>query len=384
MKKQIICLSTTPWHAHPTRKQQVMSRLTDCEILYFDPPITLIAPLKDKSLKPRLKEWKQPGEKVMEHVTRYSLPPVVPFYNKKRIFNKLSAGKIAKFVNSVAKQHGFDDPVLWVYHPSNVDAAKKIKHSKLVYDCVDRHSGYPGLIDPAVVDGMEAELARECDAVFATAQGLYDTLSQYNANTYLLPNGANYDLFCKAAEPQERPDDLKDIDTPIIGFIGAIQQCIDRELAAEVAKLRPDWTLVFVGAPLAGVDTSMLSVQTNVRLLGPRPHAEIPRYISSFDICINIFAAGDLAKDVSPLKFYEYLATGKPVVSTPQPLQVQDFADAVYIADGAEAFVAACEQALTEQGSAKTEQRMAYGRECSWPSRVAQMREKLAALDILA
>lgn len=383
MKKQIICLSTTPWHAHPTRKQQVMSRLTDCEILYFDPPITLIAPMKDASLKPRLKAYKEPGEKVMQHVTRYSLPPVMPFYNKYRVFNKLSAGKIAKFVNSVARQHGFENPVLWVYHPSNVDAAKKIAHSKLVYDCVDRHSGYPGLIDPAVVDGMEAELARSCDAVFATAQGLYDTLSQYNEHTFFLPNGANYDMFSKAAEPQERPDDLKDIDTPILGFVGALQQCIDRSLAAEVARRRPDWTLVFVGAPLAGVDVSMLEALPNVRLLGPRPHAEIPRYIAGFDLCMNIFSAGDLAKDVSPLKFYEYLATGKPVVSTPQPLQVQDFADSVYIADGADDFIAACEQALGESGREKTELRMRHGRDCSWPSRVAEMRAKLAGLGIL-
>ena len=383
MKKQVIFLSTTPWHAHPTRKQEVSKRLDDCEILYFDPPITYIAPIKDKSQKPRLKAYKEAGEKVAGHITRYSLPPVMPFYNKYRVFNRISSGKIARFVNKIAKQHGFEDPVLWVYHPSNVDAAKKINHSKLVYDCVDRHSGYPGLIDPTLVDGMEAELARECDAVFATAQGLYDTLSKHSDHAFFVPNGANFEMFHEASKPQERPEELRDITTPIIGFVGAIQQCIDRDLAAEVARRHPEWTFVFVGAPLAGVDVSMLEALPNVRLLGRKPHADVPKFIANFDICLNIFAEGDLSRDVSPLKFYEYLATGKPVVSTPQPLQVQQFSDSVYIADGADEFEKACIQALNEQGEEKRALRIEQGSKCSWESRVAEMRERLAELDIL-
>ncbi len=383
MKNRILFMATTPWHANPTRKQEVAKRLPDCEILYFDPPITLIAPMKDKSLRPRLKAWKEEGEQVTENIVRYSLPPVMPFYNKYRVFNRMSAGKIARFVNKKAKEHGFEDPVLWVYHPSNVDAAKKIVHSKLVYDCVDRHSGYPGIIDPVLVDEMERELARKCDAVFATAQGLYDTLSRVSRHAFFLPNGANFEMFRRAAEPQERPEELKDIKTPIMGFVGAIQQCIDRKLAAAVARLRPDWTFVFVGAPLAGVDVSMLETLPNVRLLGPKPHAQVPNYISAFDVCMNLFAAGDLSRDVSPLKFYEYLATGKPVVSTPQPLQVQDFADAVYIADGAEAFAAACELALHEPDDSKKLRRIDYGSRCSWDSRIREMCLRLGELDIL-
>lgn len=383
MKKQVICLSTTPWHAHPTRKQQVMSRLSDCEILYFDPPITVIAPLKDKSMKPRMTEWKQGGERVAENITRYSLPPVLPFYNKYRFFNRRNGKKVAKFVAEIAKKHGFENPVLWVYHPSNVDSVDRIPHSALVYDCVDRHSQYPGLINPALVDGMEAELASKCSAVFATAKGLYDTLSKSCEHTWMIPNGGNYDLFSKADGKLEVPADIADIKTPILGFVGALQQCIDRELAAEVARRRPDWTLVFIGAPLAGVDVSMLEALPNVRMLGRREHETLPAYISRFDVCLNLFDAGGLAKDVSPLKFYEYLATGKPVVTTPMPLQVRDFADAVYIADGADEFIAACERAMAEHDRAMTERRMEYGRTCSWDGRVAEIREKLATLDIL-
>ena len=86
--KQIVCLSTSPWHPIPTRKQQVMRRLSDAQILYFDPPVTYLAPLKDKNARPKLREWKAPGEKVTDSVTVYRLPPVLPFFNKFRFINR--------------------------------------------------------------------------------------------------------------------------------------------------------------------------------------------------------------------------------------------------------------------------------------------------------
>ena len=86
--KQIVCLSTSPWYPIPTRKQQVMGRLSDAEILYFDPPVTYLAPLKDKNARPRLRAWKKPGEQVAENITVYSLPPVLPFFNKYRFINR--------------------------------------------------------------------------------------------------------------------------------------------------------------------------------------------------------------------------------------------------------------------------------------------------------
>ena len=174
--KQIVCLATSPWYPIPTRKQQVMSRMPDAEILYFDPSATIIAPLRDKNAKPLMTAWKQPGEKVKDNITVYRLPPVLPFFYKCRAINRINQKRIARFVCEKMKEHGFSKPLLWVYSPVTVDCVDLIAHEALVYDCVDRHSAYGGLMNPALVDAMELELAAKTDMTFATAASLAERL----------------------------------------------------------------------------------------------------------------------------------------------------------------------------------------------------------------
>ena len=114
MKNHIVCLSTTNYHPLPTRKQNVMSRLRNSEILYFDPPVSMIAPLKDKKASAYIEKYKQPGEKVEGHenITVYALPPVLPFFNKFRWINKLNQRRMARFVRKKMQEHGFTDAVL--------------------------------------------------------------------------------------------------------------------------------------------------------------------------------------------------------------------------------------------------------------------------------
>ena len=104
-----------------------------------------------------------------------------------------------------------------------------------------------------------------------------------------------------------------------------------------------------------------------------KKYDELPAYVKQFDVCLNVFRSGDLSKDVSPLKFYEYLATGKPVISSPEPVQVLEFADSVYIAKEKEDYITLCEQAMNEPDDSKTEKRIEYARACSWDSRVREM-----------
>lgn len=380
---KIVCLSTSTWHPFPTRKQHVMSRLSDAEILYFDPPITWIAPLKDKKTMPRLFKWRCEGERVQDNITVYSLPPVIPFYNKVRFFNKLNQRMIARYVSKRMKKHGFDNPIVWCYSPMSVDAVDKIPHSALVYDCVDRHSAYKGLIDVDTVNRMEEDLAKKCDQVLATAIGLYDTLSSYNPDAVMLPNGVNFAHFNSGADGKlPIPEDMRDLPRPIIGFSGMLQECIDYAAIEEVAKSRPEWSVVLVGGPMPGVNLDHLKKYSNIHFLGMKKYADMPAYIAAFDICLNVFRSGDLAKDVSPLKFFEYLASGKPVVSTPQPEQVLGYSDAVYISYGSD-FVQKCELALSEPDDEKTKQRITYGRACSWEARVREIEELLKSKNIL-
>ncbi len=378
--REIVCLSTSPWYPIPTRKQQVMSRLKDAEILYFDPPVTWIAPLRDKSAGPKLKAYKRGGERVRPDLTVYATPPVMPFFNKVRAVNRRDQKKLAAYVRKRMEEAGFERPVLWCYSPSSVDIVDRIPHSLLVYDCVDRHSAYGGLMDPALVDAMELELAGKADMVFATAEGLAERLRTVNPKTMFLPNGANYELFRQAAEPGEVPTDLKDIPSPIFGFVGALQTCIEYGYVEVAAKARPAWSFVFLGGEKPGADLTALRALPNVHFLGIKPHEELPRYLACFDACLNLFTSNALSKDVSPLKFYEYLATGKPIVSTPQPEQVLQFAPLLHIARSAEEFVSACAAALEDRDPERVAARMEEGRKSSWDTRVEEMERALQSI----
>ena len=372
--KQIVCLATSPWYPIPTRKQQVMSRIPDAEILYFDPSVTYIAPLKDKLARPKLKAYRQPGEEIKPGLTVYALPPVLPFFNKFRWINKLNQRRMARYICKRMKQHGMDAPLLWVYSPVAVDCVDHIPHSGLVYDCVDRHSAYGGLMNPALVDTMELELASKCDQVFATAKALAERLRKVNAHTDFISNGANFERFVEASKSLPCPEDMKQINKPIFGFVGALQECIEYGFLEKAAESRPDWNFVFIGRENAGVDLSKLRTMKNCHFLGLKPNEQLPAYISQFDVCLNLFAAGDLSKDVSPLKFYEYLATGKPIVSTPQPDQVMQYAPLIHIAATAEEFIHCCEMAMQDVKPERTELRIAEGKKSSWDSRVSEMR----------
>ena len=371
--KQIVCLATSPWYPIPTRKQQVMSRMPDAEILYFDPSATIIAPLRDKSAKPLMTAWKSPGEKVRDNITVYRLPPVLPFFYKCRAINRINQKRIARFVCEKMKEHGFSKPLLWVYSPVTVDCVDLIAHEALVYDCVDRHSAYGGLMNPALVDAMELELAAKTDMTFATAASLAERLKSAQPEAEFIPNGANFERFFEASKPQPVPEDLQSIPHPIFGFVGALQTCIEYGFVEAAAKARPDWQFVWIGNEKPGADLSALRAMKNVHFLGVKPNAELPKYLAQFDVCLNLFDAGPLSKDVSPLKFYEYLATGKPIVSTRQPDQVLQFSDIIHIADDAKRFEAACEAALEDTQPERTQLRIEAGRNSSWDARVGEM-----------
>ena len=379
---QIVCLATSPWYPIPTRKQQVMSRIPDAEILYFDPAATRIAPLKDKSAKPLMTAYRQPGVHPKENITVYSLPPVLPFFYKSRAVNRRNQKQAGKYVCKRMREHGFEKPLLWVYSPVCVDIIDAIPHSGLVYDCVDRHSAYGGLMNPAQVEAMELELAKKADICFATADALAERLRAVNPNTYMIPNGANFERFVQAAEPQPMPEDMKDIPKPVFGFVGALQGCIEYGFVEAAAKARPDWSFVWIGKEKPGVDTAALRSLGNNYFLGMKPNEQLPQYLANFDACLNLFAKSDLSKDVSPLKFYEYLATGRPIVSTRQPDQIVQYAPIIEIADDEAGFIEACERALCADAE-KTQKRIEAGKSCSWDARIAQMREILAERGLL-
>ena len=193
---------------------------------------------------------------------------------------------------------------------------------------------------------MERDLLQHCDLVFVTAPGLYESKKQYNDRMYLLPNAADVGHFGKAnLESTVVPPEIANLPHPVVGFIGVIHHWIDVDAIAYLAEKRPQWSVVLVGPLGAGMQVERLKALPNVLFVGRKDKEELPGYLKGFDLCLNPFRENELTRMVSPLKFYEYLASGKPVVSTKMP-GVMEFSALIEIAETPEAFLQAAERAL--------------------------------------
>lgn len=377
-QENIVCISSIDWDPIWTRKQQVMSRLPKSnKILYVEPPITLISPFKDPSLWGKWRLWRQGIRKLQENLYLWSPPVILPFGNKHRLINRLNQWWLALFLRRIMKNLDMENNILWTYMPNSADITDLLEHKLLVYDCVDEHSEYTGLINKQVMLHMEQDLLRQCDFTFVTAAGLYNTKKDFARRMYYLPNAANVELFMQAQNPATLiPAEMAAINRPVIGFVGVIQDWVDLDLIARVAKSYPAWSVVMIGPVGVGIDISGLQKLPNVHLLGRKDVKELPGYIKAFDVCLNAFKLNELTDKVSPLKFYEYLAAGKPIVTVNMP-GVREFADIVEIANTADEFVSAVARAVQEETPDKLAARLKRAQENSWESRVQFMMQKI-------
>lgn len=379
--QHILCISSIDWDPIWTRKQQVMSRLPKSnKILYVEPPVTLISPFKDSETLSKWKMWFKGIRQLNENIYLYSPPVILPFGNKYRFINRINQWWISFFLNRVISKLNLLNPIIWTYMPNSGDLVDKLgRHQLLVYDCVDEHSEYTGFINKDTMTTMERDLMGKCDLVFVTAQGLYDSKKDYASEIHFSPNAANVDLFMKAQDPSTPvPEEIATIPKPIVGFVGVIQDWIDLDLVKKAAVHYPGYSFVMVGPVAAGIDISELKALPNVHFLGRKNVESLPGYIKAFDVCINPFKLNELTDKVSPLKFYEYLASGKPIVSVDMP-GVSSFTGIVEIADNPDKFIRLIDVAIKEEKPEKLKLRLDKARENSWESRVEFMSTKIVS-----
>lgn len=375
--QDIICISSVDWDPIWTRKQQVMSRLPESNrILYVEPPISLLSPFKDPACWKKWKTWSQGLRRWSKNIYLYSPPVVLPFGNIYEFINRINQNWLAPFLRSACRSLNFKNPILWTYLPNTADLIGKLGEKLVIYDCVDEHSAYTGFRAETVL-ALEKRLLACSDIVFVTARGLYETKKDFCREIHLVPNAADVDHFKRALNP-ETPiaPELKDLPRPVIGFVGVIQDWIDIDLILELALKRPSWSFVLVGPAGPGVDLQRLQQQPNIYLLGRRNREQLPGYFKGFDVCINPFRINRLTATVSPLKFYEYLASGKPIVSVPLP-EVKPFADVIGIAQTPDEFLFEIEKAVFSETPDKQTARLKRAQENSWEQRVSEIMAKI-------
>jgi glycosyltransferase involved in cell wall biosynthesis len=273
---------------------------------------------------------------------------------------------------------GIDDAVLWVYHPGYGAAVREIPHELLVYDCVDEYSEFPEYKgDAGWLVEREAELCRAADVVFTTSQGLFEAKRKLNPRrTHLVHNVGDFAHFSRArAEETTVPPDLSALPRPVIGFLGAVSGYkLDIGWLVELARRHREASLVLIGPVGVGdrsTDVRALAAEPNVHLLGHRPYETLPSYVKGFDVAVIPYRTNEYTAHVFPIKFFELLASGKPVVISPLPA-LSEYFGRVEVARNADEFVLACERVLAKP-DANRDHRLALAAENTWEHRVERL-----------
>ena len=370
MNRLMLTISAGEWEGINHRPHHFMRRCaaSGWTVIYLEPPASLIAPLKDKRFLKRWKNWLKGLRKDEENLYLLAPPPVLPFGSKYRGINKLNQWCIARTIKGALRQ--FDNLSIDVYTflPSAVDLLPFLSTGRVIYDCVDDHAAFTGLINVRVIQGMEQELMGRADLCFATANQLYEDRKAWSSNFHIVPNGAEYEHFACEGQRPSVPEELAGINHPVVGFVGGISDWVDVSLIGAAAEQMQEVTFVLIGPVLT--DVSCLEVLNNVKILGPRPYASLPAYVHFFDVCLIPFKLNKLTESVNPIKMFEYLAAGKPVISTPLP-EVVVYRDVVMLAEGVPGTVGAITEALKPEASSEEQVRcrQQVARENSWDAR---------------
>ncbi|EMQ71625.1 glycosyltransferase [Vibrio cholerae] len=277
---------------------------------------------------------------------------------------------LAKSLLSVSRAFGKAEVYSILNLPFWHSAVKKLPKNTVVYDCMDHHAGFS--TNSFEMLKQENTLLKEADLVITTAELLSKNISEARENV-IIRNGAEIDYF--KATPSE---ELLEKSRPVVGYYGAIAEWFDTDLVLKTAKLLPQYDFVLIGN--VTTDVSCFKNQSNIKLLGEVPYKDLTKYLVSFDVCIIPFIINDLTLCTNPVKVYEYLAAGKPVVATAMP-EVVLIEEKVFIASDAEAFSLSIEKAMETKDDAElVTDRKKWAESHDWLERARHLESEMELL----
>ena len=253
-----------------------------------------------------------------------------------------------RLISEMIRRHAIEDYLLWYYTPMALPVTEHLSPAGVVYDCMDELSAFAGA--PADLGDLETALLRRASLVLTGGYSLYEAKRSRHENIHPVPSSVDVAHFGQARRDLPEPDDQAEIPRPRLGFFGVIDERMDLDLVAAIARARPDLHLVMIG-PVAKIDPESLPRQPNIHWLGKKTYAELPAYLRGWDVAVLPFSRNEATRFISPTKTPEYLAAGKHVVSTSIRDVVRPYGELglVRIADAPGDFLAAVDACLAEE-----------------------------------
>ncbi len=355
----LLCFSHLRWDLASQRPQQLMHRFAkERRVFYFESPVY-------DGDAPRL-ELRRPGNEPLWIVTPHLSSSGECLWQD---------ATLRRLVDELIKAQSVRDFVGWYYDPTALGFTRHLRPSAVVYDCVEEWGGFLG------VNERETELFQKADLVFTSGQSLLEAKRSRHARVHFFPSSVDTEHFRKARLHRQDPKDQALLPHPRLGFFGVLDDRIDFTLLKSVAAARPEWQIILLG-PVCKSAPEPLPRLHNIHYLGARPYSELPAYLGGWDVALLPFVRTPMAKYISPTKAPEYLAAGRPVVSTSVRDVTRPYGDRgfVYVADGARDFIRAVDRALElrRNGKAWLEEVDAFLSLSSWDRTWKEMRSLVA------
>lgn len=269
----------------------------------------------------------------------------------------------------------FLNPVQWFYDPMAIPAfLGQMDEIAVVYDCMDELSKFREA--PPEMSARERALLTEADVVFTGGRKLWESKKSLNRNCYFYGCGVDATHFGNARDPQTNiPGDIVSFRKPVLGYFGVVDERMDYDLLVKLAEANPDWSIAMVGPTLKVHHFPNLP---NLHWLGKKEYADLPAYCKAFDVCLMPFALNEATEFINPTKALEYMATGKPIVSSAIGDVVTNFDSVVKIARSHEEFISLCRAAIEKPDAAAIEKGLKKAADNSWDSIVSQLESHIA------
>jgi glycosyltransferase involved in cell wall biosynthesis len=380
-----LCISTTGWDEIWGSRQQIMLRLANLghRVFFVERQIGFEHLLKHSIYRKKGINlfWIQQPVKVQENLWRWQPPLVGPGRYYSYALNRIGQIRLAAQISSILRQLDFESPILWLYPPHSAPLIGKFKERLSVYHCIERFSGDQRGIKKQVMTEQENWLLSQADLVFVHSHGLHELYEGLTKNPIeVIPSAADVEHFQREVEIHPT---MAIIPEPRLVVMGTLDSRIDFELLRNIASIRPDWHLVLIGQLKKPPQNALSFTRLpNVHYLGHQPFELLPSLLRGANVGLIPYRITEMTRYINPLKAYEYLAFGIPVISSQLP-ELNPLSEWIRIVTvnhldhemQAERFIVEIEAALLSETPQLMKERRQFARSFAWDMQVSHMLE---------